>query len=607
MSWRSRGFRSVADQVSASAAAAAHHQSFLGRRRTLRESDSPVAAVPFCGLHLRGTACDQRLSAFLPALLVSKASVSSRAESSSISPEEDVPIDMPASPKPAFYVPPAEREITDPSLSFLRKGDPLQQRHEAAMAQKRRDEGVQLGAGQEFAPQAQERQREPRVFADANAARVQSTSVHAGMPLLRGEGEADHASTVGSGEYYAAASALPHQGGGGGSEARGRLHILKGSAGRERLDAAHAMLASREAVTKSEHQLRDTIFGPKYEYSHLEDVVGEDVGLPPPSSSGAGSSPPNRLDDSAVSSNGNPETPKTPLAKQIERDIKKLEYYQGSPQYPELLRQFREKYGKAKGKDGAADDAGAEEEEERQKYTSEEVSQGLENQPIDFNRTSPLLQAQLSSGPHGYNPVTIMQQHGVMRFQGYAFPPSTELGKLKGVDDIKVMQDAYRERGLVAAVRKSFNAVVGRRDPKEEYLATEDRVRPDNHLLFRTLKLDAVQRRQMRFMLTDFDYKDRNTAFHVMMSYPYTDWIHVFFMVLVGWCLYKLQLRYGAYEFYDEYLGLDLRQVPNVKKPFIAGITVLVMVFFLFQPLLVGSIATNRAYRILMRRPIGPP
>ncbi|RNF04049.1 hypothetical protein TraAM80_05326 [Trypanosoma rangeli] len=96
----------------------------------------------------------------------------------------------------------------------------------------------------------------------------------------------------------------------------------------------------------------------------------------------------------------------------------------------------------------------------------------------------------------------------------------------------------------------------------------------DKHLLYRTLGIDAVQRRQLRAMLSDFDHAYRQTAFHVMMLYPYTDWVHVLYMVLAGLALYNLQSCCGAYEFYDEYLGLDLRQMPRLKKPFLAGVTV---------------------------------
>ncbi|EPY29221.1 hypothetical protein STCU_04664 [Strigomonas culicis] len=200
-----------------------------------------------------------------------------------------------------------------------------------------------------------------------------------------------------------------------------------------------------------------------------------------------------------------------------------------------------------------------------------------------------------------------MQQHGVMRFQAYAFPPSTELGALKGVEEVRQAVDAHRGNAVVAAARRRVNALLGRRDDRDDYVATGDRPAEDTHLVYRTLGLDAVQRRQMRFMLTDFDYADRQTSFHVMLSYPYADWLHVLYMCLAGWALYQLQVRYNAYDYYDEFLGLDLRQVPSLQKPFLAGMTVLFMVFFMFQPLLVASIATNRAYRIASKRPIGPP
>lgn len=536
-------------------------------------------------------------------------------------PDLDVPVDMPPPPRPPSYVAPADRPVTDESLSFLPEGSPLQLQHAAAMAGRLAADGVRLTDGQGMAPQHTDVERLERVFADPDAARVRSTSVHAGKTLLSqqqqqhnsgGGSSSSGPAAVGAGEYYGAQQQRRQL---------SRLHVLRDSA---RPDGA--MLPDGGSTSSSsggggsvgsnyqqQQQQRDTMFSAQHEFSRLEEIDGGGgVPLAPPPIFKP--KPEASITDAAGSGNnsnggGGEEPPaRVPLVKQIERDIKKLEYYHGTPQYPELLRQFRDKYGRdGQSPPSSPSGEGEGEGEEQHKYTAGDVSVGLANQPIDFHRSSAKLQAQLSSGPYGYSPVTLMQQHGVMRFQGYVFPPTTELGTLKGVDDLRALQDAHRSRGLVTGAVKSFNALIGRKDRSEDYLATEDRIKTDNHILFKTLKLDAVQRRQMRFMLTDFDYKDRNTAFHVMMSYPYTDWIHVLFMVVMGWSLYQLQVRFGAYEFYDEYLGLDLRQVPSVKKPFLAGLTCVIMLFFLFQPLLVASIATQRAYRIMMRRPIGPP
>lgn len=322
--------------------------------------------------------------------------------------------------------------------------------------------------------------------------------------------------------------------------------------------------------------------------------------------------------------------PPLTVSQEMELEARKLEYFFGTPEYPKMLAAFRIKYEKElSGEEGGGEGGNRHTTRDKREYSAEEAEQGLQSQPIDFHRGSKKLQMQLNEGPRAFDPITVLQKQGMMRFQGYAFPPSTELGKLKmgragaaegeqqSVEamwekmDQEVRQGGGGGHSPSAVVRRAFYRLVGKDDPREQHLvrAPSDAATPreDTSLIFRVTGLDVIQRRQMRYMLTDFDYGDRQTAFHVMMTYPYTDWIHAFYMVSVGIMLYYLQIHFNAYDFYDEYLGLDLRQAPSAKKPFIAGITTLVMVFMLFQPLLVASIATTRAYRIIMRRPIGPP
>lgn len=414
-----------------------------------------------------------------------------------------VDLSMPSPPRPKAYVPPEERDPEDESLLFL-DGNTHPQRG--------------LAPGQQLAPQHTSVPLRLQTYADADSARLQSTSVHAGRALQRG------GPTVG-GEDYA-----------------------------------------REVP----------------------------LGLASPRPS-----------------DGSPTLPhdRRNSLRELQTDLKQLEYCQGNPEYPKMLDAFRKKYDSPSSeKDCKLSDTSS---QGFRGYTPLEVEQGLESQPVDFHRASAGLQAKMSVGPFGYHPVTVLQQQGVMRFQGYAFPPTVELGKLKDLDAAQALQDDLRRRqkgGALAKVRRKVNALFGRKDPGGNYLATSH-VGPleDTHFLYLTLGVDAVQRRQLRLMLTDFDYSDRSTTFHILMSYPYADWLHAFYMVLVGWCLYQLQVRYCAYEFYDEYLGLDLRQVPRIERPFLMGLTVVMMVFLFFQPLLIGSIATNRAYRIMMRRPLGPP
>lgn len=498
-------------------------------------------------------------------------------------------IDMPTPPRPAFYVPPEQRDPSDESLAFLKPGSPLQHLHQ-------HQADAPIPDGLDRAPSLTARVKPAPAYMDADASRVQSTSVHAGQPLLH------RRSVVDTSSYYfnnnAAHTELGEGSKGapdGASEShRSRLYTLqdvqpRGAAsdatplGRAPSTAALDGLGSSNGSESTSKER--SIFAAAREFAAVDKTIEE-------------------LEDEQQRA-----APK-PAVKQLEADIKKLEYYYGTPQYEKLLAEFRKKYGadgEVKGGSGNGEEASKKTGDSRA-YSPSEVDRGLEAQPIDYLRSSPKLQAQLLSGPRAYDPVTIMQQQGVMRFQGYAFPPTVKLGKLKGdKDQLKALHDAHRSHPLVTRVRQGFNALIGRKDARDDYVAAEDKSKEDTHLVYRTLGLDAVQRRQMRYMLTDFDHADRHTTFHVMMSYPYTDWLHVFYMVLVGWCLYQLQVRYGAYEFYDEFMGLDLRQVPRLEKPVLAGITVIVMVFLLFQPLLVASIATTRAYRIAMRRPIGPP
>ncbi|KPA80443.1 putative mitochondrial hypothetical protein [Leptomonas pyrrhocoris] len=480
---------------------------------------------------------------------------------------DDLPpiIDTPAPPRPAFYVPPEKRDPSDESLAFLKPGSPLQH-----LAQHQVE--APLPGELDRVPFLAAREKAALTYMDADAARVQSTSVHAGQPLLHRRSVVDTSSYYYTSPHEELGKGPSSTAGSVGVSHRCRLHTLQDAAPRS-ADADYR--APLEHGGGGSTPKERSIFTESHEFAAVDKSVDE-------------------TEDEMQRA-----APK-PAVKQLEADIKKLEYYYGTQQYEKQLADFRKKYGED-GNDYSKAAGG-------RTYTAHEVDRGLDTQPIDYLRSSPKLQVQLVSGLRAYDPVTIMQQQGVMRFQGYAFPPTVELGKLKGDSDhLKVLHDAHKSHPLVVRVRRSFNALIGRTDARDDYVAEGDKPKEDTHLMYRTLGLDAVQRRQMRYMLTDFDHADRHTTFHVMMSYPYTDWLHVFYMVLVGWCLYQLQVRWGAYGFYDEYMGLDLRQAPRLEKPLLAGITVTVMVFLLFQPLLVASVATTRAYRIIMRRPIGPP
>ncbi|EKF33066.1 hypothetical protein MOQ_003073 [Trypanosoma cruzi marinkellei] len=472
----------------------------------------------------------------------------------------------PPPPRPAFYVPPEERDADDASLQFLhRKKQSADGRCVAKEVGAAVDSGkggeIRRDPGQAFAPELPIRPSLARHYMDEKAAELASTSVYAGHHLVPEEPE----------------------------NPTRRLRVIKNATPEPKVakvaPEVHFLRASRG---ESIFGVRDTLEGD--ENCKKDYVRGESGG----------------------DSGGNSAPRKRPLLQEMELDLRRLEYYQGTPQYQELLEEFRAKYdfseknnisgdsssrsssssGGISGSDGGPIGGEAME----RSYSQAEVKQGLQAQPIDYLRASKQLKVELNSGPRAYDPVTVMQKLGVMRFQGYAFPPTTELGKLRDSEG-RELQSNMENHALRDYMCQNVSSTI-----KAQLAGGQDK-----HLLYRTLGIDAVQRRQVRAMLGDFDYADRQTAFHVMMSYPYTDWIHVFYVVLVGLALYELQARCGAYEFYDEYLGLDLRQVPRLKKPFLVGVTVMVIVVALFHPLLVASIATTRFYRIFMRRPIGPP
>ncbi|ESL07337.1 hypothetical protein TRSC58_04975 [Trypanosoma rangeli SC58] len=462
-------------------------------------------------------------------------------------------------PRPAFYVPPEERDADDVSLQFLRRkprptggGADAKKGGVATDGAKggAEDVGLRLSPGQSFAPKLPCRPVYVPHYMDEKAAALASTSVHAGHHLLPEEPQ------------------HPTQ----------RLRVIKDAPPESRATKGTPDVNFLRAGN------RDSIF-------EVKDTLGDDAGRGQAFAK-----------EEKGSRNVGDSTPQQrPLLQQMELDIRRLEYYQGTSQYQRLLEDFRTKYGSCEAdtistgesRGGGGPNGG---ETTERSYSQEEVQRGLEEQPIDYLRSSNKLKVELSSGPRAFDPVIVMQKLGVMRFQGYAFPPTTELGKLRDSEG-RALEPNVEHSVLKDYMRQSVSSTIN----------TQLVGGQDKHILYRTLGLDAVQRRQLRAMLSDFDHADRQTAFHVMMSYPYTDWVHVLYMVLVGLALYNLQSRCGAYEFYDEYLGLDLRQVPRLKKPFLAGVTVAVMIVALFHPLLVASIATTRFYRIFMRRPIGPP
>nr|CCC47258.1 conserved hypothetical protein, fragment [Trypanosoma vivax Y486] len=430
-------------------------------------------------------------------------------------------------PRPASYVPPEERPSDDASLQFLKRD--LQRKEEV------HDTGhgdrlsgqVPLDPGQMRAPEFPGRPPRVPVYASEDAARLSSTSVHAGLHLIGGEFEA--ATTL---------TTLNDSGTG-----SGRVPF-------------------------------------KTPGSLMDQRVNQGLS--------SGSRQPEDRGELAEECNGSSDTGTkegVPFLRQMQIDIRQLEYHQGTPQFPELLRDFRSKYGSGDPLESTC------------MYTREDIDRGLETQPIDYLRASNKLKVELTSGPRAYDPITVMQQYGVMRgFRGMPSLPTTEVGKLRDSKG-RVLECPEQLKHLKNLSGWSTSGAI------------EARIGPDRdiNVFHRVLGLNALQLQKAKAMLSDFDYGDRHTAYHVMMSYPYTDWLHAFYMVLIGVLIYELQVRCDAYEFYDEYLGLDLRQVPQLKKPVLVAVSVVLMVAVLFHPLIVVSVATTRFYRIALNRPVGPP
>eukprot|EP00796_Vickermania_ingenoplastis_P000840 gene840-477_t len=579
--------------------------------------------------------------------------------------------EAPPRPPAGAYVPPEERSADDASLEFLPDDHPMKQRYLAGEPERRerqRREAQQALAAAEEAEEAAALQRRWRRLATPFKKKKRGAEEAFGLgedadrpPLPEGGGsplrrapalaawEKDNGRPGPGALVEAEAAALPPP------PPENRVPVSRGDYDVEKEQAEEALIfgiperATRSSSSSSSssdaagQQMRGgeqepttststTFTRPGAGNSPSQEGVEEETAATfAEAAQRQAASPPKSSAEEGEEGDTQPRRrpPHLTRTQEMELEMQKLEFYFGTPQYPDLVAAFKKKFEAELSEEGEKDGDGATAENERQ-YTPEEVMAGLSSQPIDYHRSSKKLQMQLNQGPRAYDLITNLQRQGLMRFQGYAFPPSTVLGELKGVqppppgaDPTRIGGEAevtqhweavdrkLRGSGPRAIVRRAWYSLLGREDPRHQHLAPSPgeagQVRLDNSLAFRLTGLDVMQRRQMRFMLTDFDYADRQTAFHVMMTYPYTDWIHAFYMVAVGFTLYYLQIHYNAYDFYDEFLGLDLRQAPSAKKPFLVMLTTTVMVFFLFQPLLVASIATTRAYRIIRRRPIGPP
>jgi hypothetical protein len=429
-----------------------------------------------------------------------------------------------APPMPPNYVPVEHRDASDESLTFLRKPS-------AATLKK-----PFIPEGCIEAPHLPDRpKKEPR-YIDEHAARLKTTSVGAGRPLV---------------DPNSAASFTYEEAG----ERSQTFH--RASTPAEELGKAGGRSAKRASDSFGASTTPDASKAPP---QTPEEELGRRM---------AASIPRTRMDD-------------------LRADIQKLDYYQGTPEYMKHLDAFRAKYGD--GQKLSIEEG--EEESDRRPYSADEISRGLKGEPLDLHRSSHRLQSILTAGPHGYHPDRMMQQYGFASMEaGYAFSPAKIIGQL----------DAAAPSGSLDANKPDYNLASQELKDQVSSNANEDK-----SLAFRYLGVNTIQRRQIRMCLSDIDTSDYNSTLHVMMTYPYTDWLFSFYLVGLGFVLYSLQKKYQAYDFYDEYLGLDLRQVRKLEKPLLVLATI-VMLFALWQPVTLASIATTRIYRIILGRPIGPP
>eukprot|EP00331_Platyophrya_macrostoma_P022472 CAMPEP_0176451698 /NCGR_PEP_ID=MMETSP0127-20121128/28022_1 /TAXON_ID=938130 /ORGANISM="Platyophrya macrostoma, Strain WH" /LENGTH=465 /DNA_ID=CAMNT_0017839865 /DNA_START=31 /DNA_END=1428 /DNA_ORIENTATION=+ len=416
---------------------------------------------------------------------------------------------------------PALSQASDESLLFLRKPQTAKPLVRA----------VPLPEGCIEAPTIPDRPKREPVFVDEHARRLHSTSVGAGRPLVSETGR----------QFFAEGES---------DTSKKHQEFTPERSARRRTPLAHDVEAGF------------TTFSSK----------GATESDPPTRNSEEGTSSGNAGEDGLPARSSEPTFKKSKF-EQIREAIQKLEYYEGTPQYSEMLREFREKYS-------AADIEGAASEtEDKREYNENEVAAGLKGEPLDIRRASAKLQSRLVAGPHQFHPLSVLQQQGVGLHEGYAFNPSVELGNFKL--DPSLASQSLKDQVAGGSLK-------------------------DTSIAFRYFGVTDVQRRQMRRCLSDIDTRDMNTCMHVMLTYPHTDSLFFIYCALTIVFLFQMQKRFRMYDFYDEYLGLDLRQVRRLEKPLLLVISVAMVMTLLLQPLILSSIATTRIYRILMRRPVGP-
>ncbi|CUG90324.1 Hypothetical protein, putative [Bodo saltans] len=444
-------------------------------------------------------------------------------------PSSTAPLEVPSSkaddadaatsgpPMPPNYVPVELRDASDESLMFLRN------KPSAAMPKR-----PILPEGCIEAPHLPDRpKKEPR-YIDEHAARLKTTSVGAGRPLVQPSATSfTYEDTRKQGEPNVVEGQAPqtfHRTSTPSQEAK-----LE-SAGRSGGSTSSRTAATASGEGKADAQTPDEELGRKM----------------------AAAIPRTRLDD-------------------LRADIQKLDYYQGTPEYMKELDAFRAKYGD--GQQLSIEDG---DEANRRPYTAEEVARGLKGEPLDLNRSSHRLQSILTQGPHGYHPDRLMQQYGFASMDaGYAFSPAKIIGQL----------DAAAPSGSLDANKPDYNLASQELKDQIAFNAHEDKT-----LAFRYLGINTIQRRQIRMCLSDLETRDYNST--LLQYYCMGMWLTN--KSKMNHCEPKHNIR--DVFFIARMLKMLLMEPEldsvhrKLEKPLLVVAT-LVMLFFLWQPVTLASIA----------------
>lgn len=488
-------------------------------------------------------------------------------------------------PLPEGYIPVEMR--TDDSISFVRDAD-----------------GKRYITGIFEDTVLQIRQPTPKNFQNVTAERLDTTSVLGGQGLLSDTGYGFLDTTIKPGSIFATEDtprALP--GGPSSSPTSASSFVPAGSPPAASRVAAEPTFAARNV-------LLDTRQTPVA--GDAEEALSN-LGRPAPRMGGG---------NAAAEATDTVDPPRKPqtraeVFREMEEFHRKMDYFQGTPRYGLLKKEFLERWGQhimshsgSSSSSNAADPSGdddpsssssgapkkktgvfvsaleaqmtdatpPEDMDKSGKYTSRELAMGLESEPIDFARLSPKLQygVELANAM----PWVVKGAPGTQGIdKGYHFSPMQEIGKLKmGTIDL-------------SAVSKDTTRMLNPEADKS---------------LLRFLGLDPVQRHQVRHVFSDLDKGDSLAALHVIRTYPYGR--HLLYLLFFGtvYAIYIFHWRWDVMYFYDEYLGIDFLQVPYLKSH-LYRVMSLIFALTLCGWLTFLAIGMTRSYRIWRRRPIGPP